>query len=349
MSSERPEREEKQRATDEITELAPGVLRTQLPIDLPGLGHVNMYVLEDDRGIAVVDPGLPGEDSFAALESRLRSAGFKTTDVHTVVVTHSHHDHYGGAERIRSQTDAELLTHESFLPVSDDDIDEFRDFDPDDDDDVPPWGTGDELTKWGTRKGLPPQEFLDRWNSPDRQWFRTPRPDLRVADGQVVQLARREWVAVHTPGHTSDHLCLFDPVEGIMISGDHVLPTITPHIGGMTDAADPLADFFDSLRRMTEFDARLVLPAHGHPFSDLGGRALAILEHHEDRLDTIRDAASAGEVATVGDYMQVLFRERSWGYMAESETFAHLVHLESLGELTTGDHDGLVTFAPQQT
>ena len=43
----RPVRQEALHATDEITELAPGVLRTQLPIDLPGLGHFNMYVLED--------------------------------------------------------------------------------------------------------------------------------------------------------------------------------------------------------------------------------------------------------------------------------------------------------------
>ena len=56
----RPVRQEAQRATDDITELAPGVLRTQLPIDLPGLGHVNMYVLEDDRGVTVVDPGKIG-------------------------------------------------------------------------------------------------------------------------------------------------------------------------------------------------------------------------------------------------------------------------------------------------
>ena len=38
---------------------------------------------------------------------------------------------------------------------------------------------------------------------------------------------------MHTPGHTADHLCLFDPAEGVLLSGDHVLPTITPHINGI--------------------------------------------------------------------------------------------------------------------
>ena len=69
----------------------------QLPIDMPGLGHVNCYLLEDERGVAMVDPGLPGEDTCRVLVARLRTAGVPCARVHTVVVTHSHPDHFGGA------------------------------------------------------------------------------------------------------------------------------------------------------------------------------------------------------------------------------------------------------------
>ena len=58
--SARPPKQEQEPASEEITEVAPGVIRMQLPIWMPGLGHVNMYGLIDDRGLAVVDPGLPG-------------------------------------------------------------------------------------------------------------------------------------------------------------------------------------------------------------------------------------------------------------------------------------------------
>ncbi len=64
------------------------------------------------------------------------------------------------------------------------------------------------------------------------------RPTVRLEDAQTITLAGREWVAVHTPGHTEDHLCLFDPAEGTFLSGDHVLPTITPHIGDLATHAD---------------------------------------------------------------------------------------------------------------
>ena len=99
-SEHRPRKQEQLPASDEVTEVAPGILRTQLPIDMPGLGHVNCYVMEDERGIAVVDPGLPGDAAWDALVDRIRRAGHATGDVHTVVITHSHFDHFGGATQI---------------------------------------------------------------------------------------------------------------------------------------------------------------------------------------------------------------------------------------------------------
>jgi glyoxylase-like metal-dependent hydrolase (beta-lactamase superfamily II) len=94
-------KQEQEEASTDITEVAPGVLRLQLPIRLPGLGHVNCYALEDDRGVALVDPGLPGPASWAALEERLAAASIPLARVHSVIVTHSHPDHFGGASRLR--------------------------------------------------------------------------------------------------------------------------------------------------------------------------------------------------------------------------------------------------------
>ena len=101
---QRPPKQEQEPAGDAVTEVAPGVLRAQLPIDMPGLGHVNCYVLEDERGAAIVDPGLSGSASRRALRSRLAAAGIPLRRVHTVIVTHSHPDHFGAAGWIRHET-----------------------------------------------------------------------------------------------------------------------------------------------------------------------------------------------------------------------------------------------------
>ena len=66
------------------------------------------------------------------------------------------------------------------------------------------------------------------------RWFGAPVPSVRLDEAETIPLGGREWVAVHTPGHTPDHLCLYDPDGGVLLSGDHVLPTITPHISGLS-------------------------------------------------------------------------------------------------------------------
>ncbi len=350
----KPLRQEQEPATEEITELAPGVLRSQLPVNMPGLGHVNCYLLEDENGLAIVDPGLPGPKPYKSLLKRLKKAGYGIKNVHTVVVTHSHFDHFGGAERAREDSGAEILTHENFRVLwGGMEIDEHLEgaaAKEDEDEDLPFWPKEGSKTPWGTEREFPGNaEDIKRWKkmqAEEKNWFKTPKPTQTVADAQTIKLARREWVAVYTPGHTFDHLCLYDPESKIMLSGDHILPTITPHIAGITGSSDPMASFFSSLKRMHSFaDVELVLPAHGHPFTDLTGRADDIITHHEMRLDIIRDSAKELEEGTVNEYMQRLFKPRAWGMMAESETYAHLLHLAELGEVRAGQKDGLATFS----
>lgn len=346
--AQRPRKQEQEPASDEVTEVAPNVLRTQLPVFLPGLGHVNCYLLQDDRGVAVVDPGLPGPQSWRALVDRLKRAGYKPKDVHTVVVTHSHPDHFGGAGRLRDAYGADVLTHRSFRTWFDPSSEEGTD---PDDEDLParppvPWGRAMPWRQDQTFR--PPLGRRTRYRimkAVARGFMKAPTPTRRVDDAQVVTLAGREWVSLHTPGHTADHLCLYDPVEGVVLSGDHVLPSITPHISGLAADADPLTAFFASLEKVARLEGvSTVLPAHGHPFTDLAGRTAAIRQHHEERLDTLRKAAIELGSGTVEELMQRLFKPRSWGQMAESETYAHLEHLRATGEAESRFEDGLLRY-----
>lgn len=350
-------KQEQEPATEEITEIAPNVLRSQLPIDMPGLGHVNCYLLEDERGVALVDPGLPLRSSYRALESRLKQAGYPLKRVHTVIVTHSHFDHFGGAGWIRAHSGAEIVTHRAFRMMWD--PTETPDVDVEDAADAllpadperhhvsrfpweeTPWGGPGAPIPWNRRLYIRAARRFPRLR-------RTPTPTVRLSDAEPIRLARREWVAVHTPGHTDDHLCLFDPEGGIMLSGDHVLPTITPHIGGMGTTHDPLGLFFRSLDKIAAFGAQVstVLPAHGHPFTDLAGRAKEIREHHDGRLEKARQASSElGAPVTVMEMSTHLFSPRAQGVMADSETFAHLEHLRLTGEMDRHNHNGVFEYS----
>lgn len=363
------ERQEKLPASEEVTEVAAGIYRLQLPINLPGLGHVNCYALEDANGFTVVDPGFPDPGTAAALEHRMAQIGAPVRRIHTVFVTHSHPDHFGGAGRLRITNRADIVAHEHFSTLftrPDDDHDtELEARRPDGfthprhpsptpaapgtafdasafadallgDGPVPELPT--RHSPWGGTVPFPTRDeisWMRAWDDEGKRGFVDNEPNVRVADDEVIVLGGREWVAVHTPGHTGDHLCLFDPAEGILLSGDHVLPTITPHISGMTHSHDSLADFFAALGKVAALDGvELVLPAHGHPFTDLVGRVDAIERHHVERLDElVRIGTDLGEAGVI-EFSHRLFKERSWGAMAESETYAHLEHLRLAGRAT---------------
>jgi glyoxylase-like metal-dependent hydrolase (beta-lactamase superfamily II) len=366
----RPPKQEQQPASREITEVGPGVLRLQIPIFFTGLGHVNCYALLDDRGAAIVDAGMPGRATWRALGRRLTDAGIRVTDVHTVIVTHSHPDHFGSAGRLAHEAGAELVTERRFRtwlePSSSRPARRLstasRSGAPDScaellvppgleaetsegeverggrllDDDTGFFSVASRQTPWA---GSPiPHLQRNIWMMRLARWhllpyMRPPVPTRHVSGGDQLRLAGRQWEVLHTPGHTGDHVCLFDPEAGILISGDHVLPTITPHVPGLSPLADPLGSYLESLQGLGRLgDVSVVLPAHGHPFRDLPGRIGEIVAHHEGRLIELRRISAALGPATVVDLSRELFRPAVWGMMAESETYAHLEYLRLRGQ-----------------
>jgi glyoxylase-like metal-dependent hydrolase (beta-lactamase superfamily II) len=334
MATRTYRKQEQEPASTDVTELAPGIIRTQLPIQMPGLGHVNMYVLLDDAGAAVIDPGLPGPFTWKAIDDRLRQLGLKVRNVHTVIVTHSHPDHFGSAGRLAQEANASLIAHDLFPDWWSKDASEPEDH-IDDADAARRHNPFEDPVPWGGDRMRPPLKarLMRKLGRVGFKLFVPPHPSHRAVDGDVLHLAGRAWQAVHTPGHTLDHLCLYDPDHGVLLSGDHVLPTITPHIAGVGAGPDPLASFVTSLDRVVAFeDVQLVLPAHGHPFTDLPGRVEAIKRHHVERCNKLREISLAIGPATVEELSQQLFRKVSWGAGAQSETYAHLEHLRIRGE-----------------
>jgi glyoxylase-like metal-dependent hydrolase (beta-lactamase superfamily II) len=339
-------RQEQEPARSEVVEVAPDVLRMELPIRLPGLGHVNMYALLDGEGAAVVDPGLPGPATWRAIQDRLARADLAPRHVHTVIVTHSHPDHFGCAARFQREAGSRVVAHArfSFGPlearraasrpeVSADDLAAHAEAGAvrSAEREAPRPGR----MPWGGDAPRPPFRRRAQWWAMrllGRGWL--PEISVPVEQGAVLRLARREMHVLHTPGHTGDHICLHDPETGTLLAGDHVLPTITPHISGTSAGRDPLAAFFESLDRVAAVPGiTRVLPAHGHPFADLPGRCAAIQRHHAERLDRLKAISrELGEPASTRQFARRLFAARSWGPMAESETYAHLEHLRLQGE-----------------
>jgi glyoxylase-like metal-dependent hydrolase (beta-lactamase superfamily II) len=262
-----------------------------------------------------------------------------------VIVTHSHPDHYGGAAQLRAESGADIITHRLFRtfydPTEPPDVDAEElalmmrsPFD------APPWGGPAMDVPWKRKLRMRAAQNFPRL-------MKVPTPSVRLRETDRMKFAKRDWVAVHTPGHTHDHLCLFDPETGTLLSGDHVLPSITPHISGLTAHGDPLTLFFDSLDKIGNFSNQIsiALPAHGTPFTNVGERVQQIKDHHAERLQKLRDTSnSLSRPASVMEFSTHLFSPRAQGAMADSEAYAHLEHLRLLGDFERRDIDGVFEY-----
>ena len=311
-------------------EPAPGVFRLVLPLPFEGLTRVNAYLLADGSGAAtLVDCGiyLPdgrGDHGWDEVVAALKACDSAPEQITRLVVTHTHIDHYGMAARVLETSRCELAMHEQ----SRQDLEAYRD----------PQGSADRLREMFEDHGVSSEDLggltaFEDWRPFVSGVVEASQP---LQGSERFAVGERDWVVVYTPGHARSHVCLWNERDKILISGDHLLPTVTPHIdfarGG---AEDPLGEFLASLQVVEELDPALVLPGHGRPFEDGAERARIVERHHDRRLGAIlqvirHEAHTANEITDEIFGTSLLYFERR---LALGEALAHLVYLRRRGEI----------------
>ncbi|GAA4544673.1 MBL fold metallo-hydrolase [Amycolatopsis samaneae] len=337
-----PDNSDRNWAEPGIYEVAPGVYRIPLPLPDDALRAVNVYAITDGTTLTLVDSGWALAESRKLLTSALRGIGAELADITEFLVTHVHRDHY---------TQAVALRREFGMKVA--------------------LGQGEEpsLKASANPERLPmaPQVHLLRRCGADevvealaRLFGTDPRhheanlwevPDEWLLPGHRTVMPGREFEIVCTPGHTAGHVVFVDEVGGLLFSGDHVLPHITPSIGFQPVPAElPLNDYIDSLRLIRDMPDQRLLPAHGPVTDSVHARVDELLEHHRQRLETMGQEAMAGastafEIASNRGWTR---RSRKLSEMdafnqmlAVLETGAHLDLLVSQGRLAARDVDGV--------
>jgi glyoxylase-like metal-dependent hydrolase (beta-lactamase superfamily II) len=168
------------------------------------------------------------------------------------------------------------------------------------------------------------------------------------ADGDVIEAGGGRWQVIETGGHCGGHLCLHDAARRLLVSGDQVLPSISPNVSVLSSApdADPLLDFLASLERLRQCaPGTLVLPSHGRPFRGLHRRLDDLGGHHREQLDAL--LAFCTEPRTAFEVLPVLFRRVPHGFhrlLAVGEAVAHLNFLCGAGAVQRRGDEGVARF-----
>lgn len=300
-----------------------GLARVALPIGVNAVESVNMYVLADGNKVSLIDcgvwrPDLP-DGGLRAVEAGLEAAGYALADVSRIVVTHAHIDHYGLAGRLMELTGAELAMH----TFTDLDCEKYR---------HPDTARARRRDTYADH-GVPEAERTDLADHLTR-WlpylYSVVEASRRLRGGEELLIGGVRWEVVHTPGHSLGHVCLWAPSRRVLFSGDHLLPAITPPVTFERGFdADPLRSYLESLRTIADRRPLLVLPGHGTPFGDAGGRIQAIVRSKVRRLESIYRAirerpSTVTELADRLVTKAILAHQRQ---LAISETLAHVAYL----------------------
>ena len=122
-------------------------------------------------------------------------------------------------------------------------------------------------------------------------------PDIRVADGDTVGVGSTGIIAVHTPGHTADHLCFV--LADRLFTGDHIMQ-------GSTVVMEDAGAYLDSLYRVRDLAVTRIEPGHGAAMDDAGRVIDDYIEHRLMRERQIVDAVRSG-AATINDIIDVVY------------------------------------------
>jgi len=173
-------------------------------------------------------------------------------------------------------------------------------------------------------KGIPVAKMIHRDSG-------LPEAIDNLRDGQAVHGDGATLVAVHTPGHASDHLCFYLVEEKALFTGDVVLGGSTTVIP--SDDGD-LADYMASLRRILDLDVRRIYPAHGPVIEDGPGRVREYIDHREMRERQILEALGDG-VGTIPEMVARIYAEvpAALHPTAAQSVASHLVKLAREGRV----------------
>ena len=322
-----------------VLEVAPGLLwlRTPLPFSLD---HINLYLIEDEGGWAILDSGL-NTSMVRNIWENVFEFILNKAPITKIIITHYHPDHMGLAGWLHERTGASLyMTRDEyflgqFLLLGSSDI-------------VPK-----EVLNFYREAGFP--EFAlemmkeKGFSNYKKGVANLPKQYLRLQEGEVLKIGKRDWKILVGSGHSPEHACLYSETDGILISGDQVLPKITSNISvyPTEPMANPLKNWLDSLcyLKVNTKPDTLTLPAHNQVFLGLHKRLVEIHQGHVRRLKMVSEECK--ELKSAVEVFPALFKRKLSGIdfiLGVGEALAHLHYLEIKGVLGRRLVDGVIRF-----
>ncbi|RLC24360.1 MAG: MBL fold metallo-hydrolase [Deltaproteobacteria bacterium] len=225
------------------------------------------YVIKGSDKTVLIDTGLPG--AAKAIEHGLSEINLRIRDIDLLVLTHEHLDHVGSAPVFFDT--AMVAAHRlAAMKIQ----------------------LQDEFAMMNQLFGLPADGF---------------RIDICLEAGSVICLGNYNLHVIHSPGHSSGSICLYEPDQRLIFTGDTIFTG--GNIGGVFGSGS-ISDYIESIKRLSMLKVDDYYAGHGPASSDPPfefdmaiKRGLTMLEDSKALFEVVR---SKGQFEHIRDYMKNL-------------------------------------------
>lgn len=312
-----------------IEKILPNLYRIEVPLPNNPLKALNCYVFKGQERNLIIDTGFDREECYTALTTGLAELGVELTKT-DLFITHLHADHSGLIHRIAtpsskvyaSKHDGEYINS---LVLND--------------------SYWDEVSSFSGKSGFPVEDLslAVKKHPGNRYGAKVVTKFTYVSDGDTLKVGDYTLTCIATPGHTPGVMCLYEKNHRFLLSSDHILGGITPNISLWSDNYNPLAQYLQSLDKVSKLDIVLTLPSHRQILGSCTDRIEELKRHHSERLAEVKNILQsngeqnayqiAGQMSWDMSYKTFEEFPLPQKWFAIGEAIAHLKYLVEQGEI----------------
>lgn len=308
-------------AWGEVKKILNGLFWLRLPLPT-SVQHVNIYLLKDEGGWAILDAGFGDDDTLASWEALL-AGPLKDLVFTRLIVTHAHIDHIGASGWLCARLNIPLLMNTAeYLTGRLDILDSGGSGTP---------GYGNFLRRLGLTEELVQGSIGHLQRFP--VGVTIPPFFNSVEDGETLRIGKRDFLVIGGPGHSTSQLTLYCAADKLYLCADHLLTGVPPLL--IQSPFEPFGDYYGKyLRSLDALDklldpGTLVLAGHHMPFTAAHVVTRQLRAYHEARVAVILEACREGPTTMV-ELASLLFPGTMHGRKIHYAVFEILAYVNRL-------------------
>lgn len=309
------------------------IIKIELPTPF-AVGDVNVYVVKGDA-LTLIDAGVRTEAAWKAFTFHLAQHGLTPEDIEQIVLTHHHPDHVGFLEWL---PEVPIYGHKYVRPwIEEDSVfmaahdDFYRRL----------------FKEFGLKGDM--EQMLHTLKIP-LQYSSAAPLSKEIAEGDIIP-GFEKWSIIETPGHAQSHLSFFRENDGVMLSGDHLLATISsnpflePALEPSSERPKPQLQYNESLEKLLKLDIRIAYTGHGADIQRVHELVKRRLQRQHERALQVLELLKNRQLTTFSITKELFpaVYQKELG-LTLSESTAQLDYLLSLGLIKKQMDDNGVAF-----